>query len=76
MTDKNGTSSDIVIHELFQIASVQAQNTMRLSHALRFDPGVSEETKQAARDAFDSVDELINRLNRIADVAWGVRDDD
>lgn len=65
--------ADALTLAFFRLATIQAQNTMRLSFALRNDQGVSEETRKAAVDAFESVQEMLNLLDEITHAAWGLK---
>lgn len=53
---------------LFNVCSILAGNSMRLSHALRNDPGVSEETQRVADEIFATVGTMLDDLEKFAKI--------
>lgn len=64
-------SKDAVTLAIFNLGALQAQGLMRLSNALRNDPGVKDETRAAAESVFDTIQEMLDHLNTISQTAWG-----
>lgn len=52
----------------FDVTLAQSQAWMKLAHALQADPNVSLETKKAASEAFEKVDDMIKALAELAEM--------
>lgn len=75
--DEDGLISreDIFRSSVFKLGSEQVSAFLQLAHALRFDDNVSENTRAAANNVFNSIEGMLTQLNRMSEASWSAGQD-